>query len=321
MDESVNLPGGGNETVQPSADLDNPANWNFAEPDDDEANQEQQESGIESETDATADNDDGQESDEPNDAEESQDDENQSGADLDENAVVTLKDGEKVPVKELKLGYMRERDYRIKTQDVANKGRTLDQLSNRVANTAQQIASFLANQLPDEPSPQLAMTNPGEYTRQKAMFDVAMQQVNQILAMGGEPKQVSQQLTTEQQNQKLSEENQKLIEAFPEVAKPEGREKFFQNAFATGRDLGFSEEEMAGFDDHRYLKVIHYARLGLAAEQAKAKVMQKMNNAPPPVVKGKAQNIGAVQHRQNKEAMQRLSKTGSIKDAVLIDFD
>lgn len=316
----------GSKTDEPSTDLNNPENWNFAEPDDeddDQANQNAQgNEGIESETDAADET--GQETDEP--AETDVDENDEAGDeptdvnDLDEQ-IVTLKGGEQVPVKELRSGYMRERDYRLKTQDVANRGRALEDMSNRVATTAHQIAQFLASNLPEEPSPNLAISDPAEYTRQKAMFDVAMGNVNKILQMSGQPKQVVQQLTEAQRNELLFAENAKLTEAFPEIAKPEGREKFFQKAFETGRNLGFTDDEMKQFMDHRYLKVIHYANLGLAAEQAKKTALQKVNNAPAAVPRGKPQGQNAAQVRKNQDAMKRLGKTGSIRDAMAIDFD
>lgn len=134
--DSANLPSpGGSETVDPSTDINNPENWDFADSDDDDQNNPAPlQDGIESETDEAAETAD-QETDEP--VEEQAEDAPAEGeqpvdeAKLDE-SLVTLKGGEQVPFTELKLGYMRERDYRIKTQDISNKGRTLHEMSERV---------------------------------------------------------------------------------------------------------------------------------------------------------------------------------------------
>ncbi|MEX2741094.1 hypothetical protein AB3480_06555 [Rhizobium mongolense] len=326
INDSANLPdAGGSKTVEAS-DIDNPDTLNFWESDvdndDDQTNPAQGGEGIADETDETGDENADQQTDGSADEENAENDDeagNVSAEDakIDE-TLVTLKGGEQVPVKELKLGYMRERDYRLKTQETANKGRELESLSNRVANTAHAFASFLAEQLPPEPSHALAIQDPASYTRQKAIFDNAMGRVNQILAMGAEPQQVVQQLTQEQKAAKLKEEDEALVKAFPQTATDEGREKFFEEAFDTARQLGFSDEEMADIPDHRYFKLAYYARLGLAAEQAKKKAMDKVNNAPPAVPQGKPQ--GSQQGRKNADAMARLSRTGSLKDAMAIDF-
>lgn len=324
--DSANLPAdGGSKTVVESSDIDNPDTLNFWEPEEeDQANSEQGDEGIAEETSKADGEAEGLGASEG--ADEGAAEENDEGkakqpdeAKLDD-TVVTLKGGEQVPIKELKLGYMRERDYRLKTQEVANKGRDLEQLSNRVANTANAFASFLANQLPPEPTHDLAIQDPAEYTRQKAIFDNAMGRVQQIMQMGAEPKAVVDKMTTEQKRDMLARENDALVKAFPQTATAEGREQFFEEAFDTARQLGFSDEELAEVTDHRHFRLAHYARLGLAAEQAKKKAMTKVQNAPPAAPPRKAQGQNAGQVRKSKDAMARLTQTGSLKDAMNIDF-
>jgi pyruvate/2-oxoglutarate dehydrogenase complex dihydrolipoamide acyltransferase (E2) component len=176
--------------------------------------------------------------------------------------------------------------------------------------------------MPPEPNPSLAMQDPGRYVQERAVYEAAAIRVNQLLAQANEPKQVVQQLTQQQTNETLAREDAELRKHFPETATPEGRDKFFEAAFETGRQLGFSEEEMQGVGDHRTLRAIHYAKLGLAAEQAKKKAMQKVTAAPAPTTpKPKAQGPNVQQVRKNQDAMQRLGKTGSMKDALSIDFE
>lgn len=322
MNDSANLPDDGGSKTVDTSELDNSEALNFWEPEDEQANLGAGENEInnEAENAGNAGDEAGDTAGGDNENDENGNAENAGNADdaaLDE-TVVTLKGGEQVPVKELKLGYMRERDYRLKTQDTANRARSLDEMSSRVANTAQAIANFLASQLPEEPSPQLAMTNPAAYTQQRALYETSMQRLNQIMQMGAVPRQIGQSLNAEQKQTLLADENARLLAAFPETGTAEGREKFFEGAFSTGRELGFSEKEMQEFTDHRYLKVIHYARLGLAAEAAKKTAMTKVNNAPVAVPKGKQQVNADV--GRNKAAMERLARTGSLKDAMAIDF-
>ena len=319
---TTNSPSGGSDSATPSTDLNNPANLNFVDSDDEEQNNpEEGTEGIESETDEA--DEDGQESDEP----EEQEDEAAPAAEAKpddkakDNVLVTLKGGDQVPLEELKNGYMRDRDYRHKTQEIANKGRNLDEMTTRVNRTIDTFADYLAKQLPDEPPTTLAIQNPAEYTRQKAMYDAAMANVQGLIRMANEPKDVRNKLTSQQQSELIATENAKLAEAFPQTTKPDGREKFFTEAFETARDLGFSDEEMKDLTDHRYFKLAYYARKGLEAEKAKTKVMAKVNNAPPAVPNGKQNGPASQKARANQDAMKRLSKTGSIKDAMMIDFD
>ncbi|HET6407932.1 MAG TPA: hypothetical protein VFG14_08630, partial [Chthoniobacteraceae bacterium] len=217
--------------MDPSTDIDNPENLNFWEPSadepDDEANPEEQEDdGIAGETDEDAGEAD-QETEataeaEEQDADDAEAEKQKPKASSDDEVLVTLKGGEQVPLKELKLGYMRERDYRVKTSEVANKGRELEALSNRVTNTVDAVANFLISQLPPEPNPALAMQNTGEFVRQKTMYDAAAAQINQLIAMAHEPKQVMQELTAQQRGDLIRAENARLVEIFPQTATREG---------------------------------------------------------------------------------------------------
>jgi hypothetical protein len=322
--ESANLPSGGSKTVEPSTDLNNPENLNFVDSDDEEQNNPPSDApGIESETDEAS--EDGQESDDPE--QQTEDDPEAEGDEPDaeepaDAVVVTLKGGEQVPLEELKLGYMRDRDYRSKTQETANKSKSLDEMTTRVVRTVDAIAKHLAGMLPEEPQPTLAIQNPNEYTRQKAIYESALSQVNAIINLANEPKEIAGKLTKEQEDSLVALNDEKLAEAFPQTRKSaEERRKFFDQTFQTARDLGFTDEELKGQIDHRYFKLAYYARLGLQAQQAKGKALAKVAQAPPAVVVGKAKGAAAQQARANQDAMKKLSKTGSIKDAMSIDFD
>ncbi|MEK1908178.1 MAG: hypothetical protein AAAB13_20590 [Pseudomonas sp.] len=323
--ESANLPSGGSKTVEPSTDLNNPENLNFVDSDDEEQNNPPSDApGIESETDEAS--EDGQESDDPTEQQSEDDPEAEGdepeGKEAEDAVVVTLKGGEQVPLEELKLGYMKDRDYRLKTQEVRNKSVALEEMTARVTRTVDAIANHLAGMLPEEPQPTLAIQNPNEYTRQKAIYDSAMAQVNAIIRLANEPKEVAGKLSKEQEDELLALNDEKLAEAFPQTRKSaEERKKFFDQTFQTARDLGFTEEELKGQIDHRYFKLAYYARLGLQAEQAKSKAMAKVTQAPPAVAVGKAKGAAAQQARANQDAMKKLSKSGSIKDAMAIDFD
>lgn len=324
MNESVNPAFAGNETVAPSTDIDNPDNLNFWEPgeDDKPANPGQSAQGIEGETDETI--VDGQEAGETADnaeGDEPADAENGDAANDADSQVITLKGGDQVPLSELKLGYMRERDYRHKTQETANKGRALEAMTTRVAMSATAIADFLVQQLPPEPTRALAMRDPAEYTRQKAVFDEGLAQVTRLIDMSTEPKQVGRHLSQSANEETLAAESEALAEAFPQTMTDEGRTKFFNDAFGVAEELGFSKDELRGITDHRMFKLAHYARLGLAAEQAKGKALAKVTAAPPVTPNPRPSGVANQQVRQNKDAMQRLSKTGSIRDALAVDFD
>lgn len=322
--ESTNLPMGGSDNAHPSDALDNPANLNFWEPGDpDNSEVEEDEADPEREPDETA--EDGQEADESETADATEAETEGEAAEAEDpeikDDVVVNVNGEKVALSDLKAGYMRQSDYSRKTQELGNKRRDLEALTTRVTSSVSAIADFLSKQIPDAPDASLAMTDPGRYVREKAMHESAMAQVTAIIEQANAPKEAANKLTAEQRSELLQVENAKLAEAFPQTATPEGRQKFFESAASAARELGYSVDEIGQVADHRMFALAHYARLGMAAEKAKAKATQKVAGVPPVAPAKRQPGPNASKVRANQDAMKRLSRTGSIHDAMKIDFD
>ncbi len=300
-----------------ATDLDNPANLDFDEQED--ANEEAEATG----TDDNSDTGEG-EAQETAETEEASETTETAESDTDQPAikddVVVDVQGEKLPLSELKSGYMRKADYTRKTQEVATQRRGLEALTSRVTDSVNAIADLLIAQAPKMPDPSLAMTDPGRYVQEKAIHEAAMSQINAVVEKATAPKEVANKLTAEQRKEYLDSENAKLAEAFPQTTKPETRKKFFDDAMSAAAELGYSSEEIQSATDHRMFKLAHYARLGMAAEKAKAKATQKVANVPP-MTPNKRQLPNGSKARANQDAMKRLAKTGSIHDAMGIDFD
>ena len=326
--EYDNLPSGETDNTNPPTALDNPENLNFYEPGEELDNQEVEQIAADPEREPDEIEETDQESDQPvnpddepvaDEDDEAQADEADAQApEITDDILVPL-GNEKLPLSEIKAGYLRQADYSRKTQELGNKRRDLEALSTRVTQSVNAVAEFLQASIPKAPDPNLAISNPAQYVRDKALHDTAMAQVAQLIEKANAPKDVLNTLTDEQRKEVLGTENAKLVEAFPTVATPEGRKKFFESTTSAARELGFTDEELAGVTDHRMFKLAHYAKLGLAAEQAKAKATQKVASVPPVAPPKRPQaNAGK---SKNREAMSRLNKSGSIHDAMAIDFD
>lgn len=315
----------GNDSVRPSLSLDDALNIDFYDPGED-TKEDDQETQSESETDEAPD---GQESDEIDaiaegddeaEAEESGEEVKASTPEPGDDVSITV-NGEKLTLNELKRGYLREGDYTRKTQAVSQKEKSLDALTARVTTSVNAIADFLSKQIPEAPDPSLAMTNPGEFVQRKAMHEAAMAQVNTILSSAGDVKDVASQLTAEQRTELLQSENAKLAEAMPSTSTQEGRQKFFERAASAAKELGYSDEDIKQVSDHRTFLLAHYAALGMQAEKAREKAKAKVVNVPPVTPQKRPQGPNAAKVQQNRDAMKRLARTGSMADAMAIDFD
>lgn len=306
-----------------STDIDNPSNLDFYDPVDEDEKQD-------NETAEPSGTDDNGETGEGETAQETADTDNTNEAETDaeesqadqptvKDDVVVDVQGEKLPLSELKSGYMKDRDYRVKTQELGNKRRDLEALSTRVTASVNAIADLLVKQIPPAPDASLAMTDPGKYVADKAMHDAMMAQVASVIEQAQAPKEAVNKLTDEQRSELQQSENAKLIEAFPQAGKPETREKFFRGAMSAASEMGFTAEEIGNALDHRFYKLAHYAKIGMAAEQAKAKATQKVANVPPMGQQKRQAPAGKL--KANQDAMRRLAKTGSMEAAMAVDFE
>lgn len=324
--ESDNLPFGGTDNAHPHFALDHPDNLNFDEPDEQPDNQEDQQGVTDADIETVEAEEFGQETDEPATDDEATQDHTEEGdgepeRDSVQDDVMINIDGSQLPLSELKTGYMKQADYSRKTQDLSNRRRDLEAMSGRVSATVDAITTFLAERLPAEPDAALAMSNPNEYIQKKAMYEAAVGQLEQIMKAKSGPNEIGAQLSTEQRQELLSQEDAKLVEALPFIADPKKRAEFNQQIFDTASSLGFSAEELNSSTDHRFIILGHYARLGMQAEKAKQKVATKVANVPPVTPQKRPQGQNPARVRGNQEAMKRLNKSGSIHDAMKIDFD
>lgn len=302
MDEHDNLAAAGTDAVEPS-DTDTAPEWDFYDPDEDQDTEGAQ----------------------PTDA---PDDEAETAAPLeeeqaapvyaDEKAKVKLADGSEVDVGELVRGHLRQADYTRKSMAVAEQRKQAEAHASQLEGVLNAFTDFLASQIPDEPSPALALRSPGEYTAQKAQREAALAQVQKLIDLGRAPKEVKSAMTQEAHRELLATENARLADLFPETGTQTGREKFFGNVRAAADAIGFTAQELSQATDHRLFALAHWAQKGMAAAKAEAAAKAKAAKAPPAM----APKPGALgDGRKNRDAMKRLSRTGSLRDALAIDWE
>ncbi len=237
---------------------------------------------------------------------------------------VEIADGESVPLSELKNGYLRQKDYTTKTQGLAGERQQFEQavshqrqynevLKGRHANLVQ----FMQGLIPDEPSVDLAKTNPAEYNYQKALRDQAINELTQFVEgtqnMAKQDQQINQ---VEFQRMAMAEEG-KLLQALPHLQNPQNRAKFNDNLLTTAKEFGFSEQEIKETVDHRVLSLVYYARAGKAAMRNQMNANRRVSQSK---VGRSAPNTRVATGKGNRTAMRRLGQTGSIADAMKIDF-
>jgi hypothetical protein len=233
---------------------------------------------------------------------------------------IELPDGTKIERDEVVKGYLRQADYTRKTTEVATRQKTLEAEATRISGITEAFIDRLSKLIPPAPGQDLAYRDPAAYTRAKAAHDAAVSQVQEIIKVGEQAKQAQQAVSGVEQQRIVADENAKLAQRFPETATPKGRQAFFAQAAEAAQAAGFGLDELQGVTDHRMFALAHLASLGMKAQQAQAKAKEKAAKAPP-ATPNKPGNAAMSQAARNREAMKRLTQSGSIRDALRVEFD
>lgn len=231
---------------------------------------------------------------------------------------IVLADGSKVTIEEVTKGYLRQADYTRKATELASTRKALEADLQLVEGITQTFIDHLAAMVPQAPEPALALRDPNGYVRAKAQYDAAMAQVQKLIEIGKQPKQITDKLSTEDKRTKLAAENAALAEKVPMAATPQGRQKFMESAAEAAQQAGFSMDDLQGVDDHRLFVLAHWANEGLKAAKARETAKAKVANVPPATPRKPGQPATGP---RNADAMRRLTKSGTMRDALAIDFD
>lgn len=235
---------------------------------------------------------------------------------------ITLTDGTALTLEEVEKGFLRDADYRAKTMELAETRKAVVQREaalveqTTIIETATQRLLGLVQQLvPPMPTAALAQQNPNEYIRQKAMHDQARTELAQWMDTAGEVGQVVQGFTAQQAEQRRQEANADLIKEMPRLKDPAALAKFDSDVAASAKSLGFDEATIAATTDPRVRRMAYLAAIGQRAldnqKAAKQRVAAAQVGKPP--APGKPADASTT-------AKRRFHQTGSIKDALRMDF-
>lgn len=228
-------------------------------------------------------------------------------------------DGEKFTIPEkVKHRVMADKDYRQKTMEVSATRKTLEQhtaTAQKLVEQAQQLAPFHAQlyQMDAQAqhlqkllqSPELA-TDPLQYNRVQGELAILLHNRSQFAQ--GVQQRVSQ-FQSEQQKlrlDKLAVDLPKLLEEFPDLQKPETRQKLANYADTEGlppEAIDFLNYSATG--TKILLKASLYDQMVKDQKAAQAKLKEKVKTLPP-ATKGRAPDVGA----QDKNALERWKKSG-----------
>jgi hypothetical protein len=175
-------------------------------------------------------------------------------------------------------------------------------------------------QQPTPPSRELFEQDPIGFMEEKLKYDEAKVAYDQNMQQIQLMQQQKQQVQEAASQSYLQEQAEILKQYIPDIADPIKGPKIKTALVDTGAAYGFSEEEMSGVTDSRYIRAMNDARKWRQLEANRGKAQQKGQKARP-VVKAGAKKRQDGNAATRTKAQSRLQKTGSIDDAVNLIFN
>lgn len=258
----------------------------------------------------------------------------ESGKFAADTANVRLKDGTVISVQDLKRGYLSQSSFTRGTQENARERETLASQKAEVeqhARTLQAQRDFILQVsqqfMPPPPDERLldqssTSFDPIRYMALKADYEKRVGTLTQLQQAAQAEQARTAQEQQRQQAEKLDKEAKLLVDAMPELKKPEVYNKFWADAVDTMAEYGFSAEEMTASPDHRLYRVYR----DLAAYRRARKNIPTIKQAvqSKPVLTGKKRmDPKAKTSRESQVRSEQLRKTGDFDLGVrsLMDLD
>jgi hypothetical protein len=249
-------------------------------------------------------------------------------------ANVRLKDGSVISVQDLKRGFLSQQSFTRGTQENAKERETLasqkaevEQYARSLQEQRDLILQVSQQFIPQPPDRSLLDRNspnfdPITYAALKAEYDDRIGVINNLHHTS---KAEQDRTVKEQERQKddmRKKELDRLLEAMPDLAKPDVQKKFWADAVETMAEYGFSQEEMNETIDHRVYRIFRdlsaYRRARSRIPAVKEDIQKK------PVLQGKRRMDPKEKISRERQARhETLRKTGSFDAGVgaLMDLD
>jgi hypothetical protein len=230
-----------------------------------------------------------------------------------------------VTLNELIKSYQLGTDYTKKSQAVAEERKAVEaerqavqeakQMRDTYAQRLEMIEQMLVPQQQEENLEYLKETDPIGYSVKVAEM---IQRDKQLAAVQAERHRINQQQEQDRQAQMqhvVAEEMQKLSSYIPEFTDPAKGEAIRNDIRAFGKQLGFSDNELAAVYDSRAVLTLYKAMQYDKLVASKPAINKKVNEAPKAIKSGvsKPRDSNAEETRKLKA---RAKNSGSIRDAA-----
>jgi len=245
-----------------------------------------------------------------------------------EEQLYTVKvDGEEMQVtsEELVKSYQLERAAQKRMQEAAELRKNSEAEMQALATQREKYGQALErieaqlNSVQEQPKEywdKLYQEDPLEWAKQRDAYRDRKEGLARVQAERERVNQEQQAQQMQQHQQYLVEQQERLLERIPEWRDEDTAMREKQAIITHAQRMGFSEQELATASDSRAIEVLRKAYLYDELMANKPAAQKKVKKAPKVVKSGTPKSKKQVNANRSKQALERLTKTGS-KDAAV----
>ena len=230
---------------------------------------------------------------------------------------------EKPTVKELKLGYMRQKDYQRKTAEVARQREEVGEKVRQAVESERKVYTenlqLMSNMILETAAQELkgvnwndlAANDPAKYVQLRNRADQLTGALQVIRSKMSESEAKAKDESSQAIKRAAREADAKL-----ESEMPGWTDTIKKSVVKAAESFGFKPDEIDTWVDPRAFKLLHAVYEYQQLKPAPAK--DKKVVVPPKVVKPNASQPMPQQVREKLDAMKRLQSSGNLEDAAAV---
>jgi len=236
-------------------------------------------------------------------------------------------DGEEkqVTAEELVKSYQLEQAAQKRMQEASQTRKQAEAEAQQLAQQREQYAQALQiieaqlNQVQEPPKEywdKLYESDPLEWTRQRDAYRERKDKLVKVQQEQQRVQQEHQQQMLQAHRHKLAQEQNRLLERIPEWRNEDIASREKQAIITYAQRLGYTEQELSVASDSRAIEALRKAYLYDELMAKRPEAQKKVKKAPKVVKAGTPKTKKQVQGARDKQAFDRLKKTGT-KDAAV----
>lgn len=232
---------------------------------------------------------------------------------------VKLKTGDEVTLDELESGYLRQKDFTKKTQELAEVRTQFSEASKAVVAAEREakealdlVTQVMQALIPSAPSIEALRENPQQYMLQKAEYDAQVQLLNELVAKAKSVGQGSRTAQETEYNQFLRNERQALAEKVPEFKSQKAFNSWVEKAADDAAEYwGADPETIKRIPDHVSYLVLKDAlayRKAVSAAKGKQAAQGQASRTQPARQQARVLRPGAMNQAPRSNQGQDVSR-------------